>query len=126
MSFDGPTAGAVPSTEVASFLSPAEYSSRSGLSLSTVSRYLAAGLLPKVQPGGPRCRVLIPIEALNSLSLQATGRDTAPTVVRDNLGGEQATSSEPKTSRSPQRGPAPRWKGRRSKVRSDYAETPKK
>ena len=63
MSSDEPAAGAVASTEAAHFLSPAEFSSHSGISLSTVWRYLADGLLPKVQPGGPRCRVLIPIEA---------------------------------------------------------------
>ena len=42
------------------YLTPEEFAHLSGLSLSTVRRYLADGRLPKVQPGGPRCRVLIP------------------------------------------------------------------
>lgn len=42
------------------FFSPAEFSRQSGLSPATVARYLARGKLPYLQPGGKRCRVLIP------------------------------------------------------------------
>jgi hypothetical protein len=49
------------------FLSPADFARHSGLSLSTVSRYLASGRLPKIQFGGRRCRVLIPRAALDGL-----------------------------------------------------------
>jgi hypothetical protein len=37
-----------------------------------VNRLLAAGDLPKLQPGGPRCRLLIPASAL------AVEKQTAP------------------------------------------------
>jgi excisionase family DNA binding protein len=46
------------------YLSPREFVARSGLSLATVRRYLADGRLPSVQPGGRRCRMLIPVAAL--------------------------------------------------------------
>ena len=47
------------------YLSPEQFSEVSGLSLATIHRYLANGRLPKVQPGGKRCRVLIPRSALS-------------------------------------------------------------
>ncbi len=49
------------------FLSPEEFHLLSGLSPATINRYLASGKLPKVQPGGKRCRVLIPRSALDAL-----------------------------------------------------------
>lgn len=55
--------------EIASkeFLSPEEFHQLSGLSPATINRYLASGKLPKVQPGGKGCRVMIPRSALNAL-----------------------------------------------------------
>jgi hypothetical protein len=44
--------------------SPADFARRTGLSLSTVRRYIAAGRIPVAQPGGFRGRVLIPQGAL--------------------------------------------------------------
>jgi hypothetical protein len=122
MSSLGPTTEAVPSTEPSRFLSPAEYSRRSGLSPSTVSRYLAAGLLPKVQPGGPRHRVLIPVEALQ-----------APATAGQNLGAAsrfEQSDSRPiespvsTTNASPRRGPTPRWKRQPRTTRRTNAKTP--
>ena len=52
------------SKRVRGLLSPKEFSQLSGLSLATVHRYLKAGKLPFLQPGGPRSRVLIPSDAL--------------------------------------------------------------
>lgn len=46
------------------YLSPAQFSERTGLSPATVRRYIAAGRIPIFQPGGFRSRVLIPHEAL--------------------------------------------------------------
>ena len=46
------------------FLTPAEFAERTGLSLATVRRYIAAGRIPVAQPGGFRSRVLIPRDAL--------------------------------------------------------------
>ena len=48
------------------YLSPHEFVARSGLSSATVRRYLRDGHLPSAQPGGPRCRVLIPVTVLKS------------------------------------------------------------
>ncbi len=41
-------------------VSPQEFVVLSGLSIATVRRYIAGGRLPCIQPGGRRCRVLIP------------------------------------------------------------------
>jgi len=46
------------------FLSPQEFSEHTGLSLSTVRRYLKRGKLPHSQLGGAHCRILIPVDAL--------------------------------------------------------------
>ena len=87
------------------YLSPAEFVRLSGLSHATVRRYLDDGRLPKVQPGGYRCRVLIPRDALESLKQAGTSPSSSP----------PSDSQKSKTStKSPQRcGPAPRWMGRR-------------
>ena len=55
------------------FLSPKEFGRRSGLSLATVYRYLANGLIPFRQPAGKRGRTLIPINAL-SVPPEVTGQ----------------------------------------------------
>jgi hypothetical protein len=52
MSLATPAASAPASQPPPAFYSPAEFAGATGLSLSTVLRYLAAGRLPKVQPGG--------------------------------------------------------------------------
>ena len=48
------------------FLSPKEFAGRSGLSLSTVHRRLAADDIPHLQLGGRRHRLLIPCAALTA------------------------------------------------------------
>ncbi len=93
------------------YLSPAEFVRLSGLSLATVRRYLANDRLPKVQPGGRRCRVLIPRDALEGVEKPAgpVGEEplTDPTV-----------STKPEIQQFPKRssqlgGPVPKWMGRR-------------
>jgi excisionase family DNA binding protein len=46
------------------FLTVDQFCAVTGFSKATVNRLLAAGDLPKLQPGGPRCRLLIPASAL--------------------------------------------------------------
>lgn len=77
------------------FLSPAEFAAESGLSLSTTHRYIAAGRIIKWQPGGARCRILIPRSELDAVAPAAP----AP----------QSAHSRETTSRS---GPLPLWKRR--------------
>ena len=85
-------------------LSPAQFAQVKGLSLSTVRRYLKRGLLSSIQPGGARCRVLIPRNALDSLptGLNATA-----------AGSDQAVSKASSLSTCDERprlsGPTPRW-----------------
>jgi hypothetical protein len=54
------------------FFSPQQFSEYSHLSLSTVHRYLKRGKLPYVQPGGERCRILIPASALTNQPSKST------------------------------------------------------
>ncbi len=67
------------------YLSPHEFVARSGLSLATVRRYLRTGRLPSLQPGGRRCRVLIPAAALERFTvarpLASTNRTDLPETV---------------------------------------------
>jgi len=96
------------SNSEAAYVSPAEFVRLSGLSSATVRRYLEDGRLPKVQPGGPRCRVLIPRNALDAFRPQ-TARPGAPET-RNFTADESAPSLK---NPPPHHGPAPRWMGRR-------------
>ena len=82
-------------TDECEYLTPNEFVRHRGLSLSTVRRYLAQGHLPKIQPAGPRGKVLIPREALNVVQPKASmPRDTAP--INTPVSLETASESSPK------------------------------
>jgi excisionase family DNA binding protein len=83
------------------YLSPTQFLALSGLSLSTVRRLLASGLLPFVQPGGKRCRILIPRSALESLTDSAAESVNFPTV---------PTKENTQSNESVRSGARPRWK----------------
>ncbi len=86
------------------YVSPLEYVQLSGLSLSTVHRYLKSGRIPFEQPGGPRSRILIPV---NALQQRPSSHDSA----------EEPSADAPLTSQSNQRpssGPQPRWMNKRT------------
>jgi|GEM_PF-4430080 len=84
------------------YLSPAEVARRTGLSIATVRRYVQGGALPKYQPGGRRCRVMIPIAALESFqSATSTEGTSTPSTSRK----EEALAKEQR----PRFGPRPRW-----------------
>lgn len=91
-----------PSTDAREFLSPQEFAASSGLSVVTVRRYLADGRLPAFQPGGRRCRVLIPRSALNqftaTLGVSRKSRQSI-TVTKDIIMPSTKTLA----------GPPPRW-----------------
>jgi excisionase family DNA binding protein len=87
------------------YLSPAEFADLCGLSVETVRRRLRDGGLPRVQPGGPRTRLLIPADALDRAltAASASGRpDTGP--------GPDTAPQPPPTSPAPLPGPAPKWR----------------
>ena len=100
----------VGATEI-EYLSPQQFACLSGLSNATVRRYLADGRLPKIQPGGQRCRVLIPRDALNaSFRPQSmTKAEGEASVQRDARPEEICNSNSPPKSS----GPTPRWRQRR-------------
>src|SRR5262245_17119909 len=50
--------------QVGPCLTPKQYAELTGFSLATVRRYLRANKLPRLQPGGPRGRIAIPLSAL--------------------------------------------------------------
>ena len=94
-----------------SWLTPLEYSLSTRLSIATVRRYIASGKLPKYQPGGPGCRVLIPRDALHcGAELQAPAESGESL-----LSQEGALQVDPiKSIISPRpAGPAPHWLGRK-------------
>jgi hypothetical protein len=85
-------------------LSPKEFSQISGLSLATVHRYLKKGKLPFRQPGGPRGRILIPVDALQSVPAGATGAGS-------DRGATAAREPSPDAAERPAAlpGPRPKW-----------------
>ncbi|WP_145044259.1 helix-turn-helix domain-containing protein [Gimesia chilikensis] len=85
------------------FLSPEEFAQFSGLSVPTIHRYLKSGRLPYIQPGGFRCRILIPQNALNSSGKIPS--ENSPSVP------PRAKKPQVKTS-----GPEPAWK-KKHKIR---------
>jgi hypothetical protein len=86
----------------AEFLSPAEYAKSRGVSIATVRRYIAAGVIPSEQPRGKRGRLLIPRAAL----VPPVKVDMAPCAVPVEPSIQQA----PAPQQCVRRGPRPRWK----------------
>lgn len=87
------------------FLSPEEFAQFSGLSVPTIHRYLKSGRLPYIQPGGFRCRILIPQNAL-ILSGKSTSENSPPAP-------PCAKQSQPKAP-----GPQPAWKKKHKILKS--------
>jgi excisionase family DNA binding protein len=82
-----------------------KFAELSGLSDSTVRRYVKAGKLPHNQPGGRRCRILIPLSALSHSGSGSASVDLAdPTI-------SEAASNQPEQPENLERlpGPKPRW-----------------
>jgi hypothetical protein len=94
-----------PPTSLGEFISPTKFAEFSGLSLVTVRRYVADRRLPSIQPGGRRCRVLIPLSALDPFFLATNAKR-----------GRQHSLPDPSASVTPLPmakelpGPAPRWR----------------
>ena len=96
------------------YLTPDDFAQVSGLSISTVRRYLDDDRLPKIQPGGKRCRVLIPRHALDFLK---PIEQQQPEVSSDEADAPaNADDEQPKA--APQSGPQPRWRIRLNKHRN--------
>lgn len=95
------------------WLTPEQYVQATGLSSATVSRYLADGRLPKYQPGGPRCRVLIPRDALPT----AEHPNPIQELPVESSSGSCLSDEKPNNLKESTRpaGPVPRWL-RRTKV----------
>ena len=87
------------------FVTPSELSQITGLSMSTVRRYLADGRLPKFQPGGCGGRVLIPTRALGAL---ASASHPHPFSNEQQSRDAAAETEAPKLP-----GPTPKWRSRR-------------
>ena len=97
--------------EAAEYLSPHQFADYSGLSLATVRRYLERDKLPKCQPGGPRCRILIPRSALDAClpTTSESGDDAKHSAQTPKLQSQSKTSiNSPQSS-----GRKPVWIGRK-------------
>lgn len=88
--------------EPRSNLSPAEFALEAGLGIATVRRYVKAGKLPKVQPGGERCRVMIPRSALTSATRSSAANLDPQRVIATDAVAETPINRK-------RRGPTPRW-----------------
>jgi hypothetical protein len=84
--------------EPKNYCSPAEFSRRSGLSVATVRRYLRRGLLPHVQPGGRRHRILIRCDAAEQFRHPPAAQPRA-----------EADPPDAPSKPTPLSGPVPRW-----------------
>ena len=85
------------------FLSPAEFTDRSSLSISTVRRRVKDGTIGSEQPGGFRTRIYIPVDGL-----QRSRSDDCLDGARDDRGKSDDTEENtPQTENVP--GPRPKW-----------------
>jgi excisionase family DNA binding protein len=76
------------------YLSVRELAQLSGLSELTIRRLLRAGKIPCFQPGGPRCRVLVPADALERLGDSASPENFKNAEPEDGQdSGEKRTSA---------------------------------
>jgi hypothetical protein len=87
------------------YLSPQQFSAHSGLSLSTVHRYLRQGRLPFRQPAGRRGRVLIPRDALEVL----TGDTLSQDLDQGATPPPTAAPAQPPVTPTRLPGPRPKW-----------------
>lgn len=90
-------------------VSPKEYAAQSGFSLPTVRRYLDQGILPKVQPGGFRCRIGIPRSLLAAVSNAKSATEEASAEALDAENGQRTGADSQPPPTSVRRGPKPRW-----------------
>ena len=91
-------------------VSPKDFTLLSGLSLSTVRRYLKDGRLPKIQLGGVGCRVLIPRDAVEQYLRSAANSDEC---VGPSPADACDDSKPTDCNQHRQHGPTPRWMERR-------------
>lgn len=70
-----------------------------GVSMATLRRYLAAGMLAKHQPGGPRNRILIPVSELTAPL--STASVSGATSIKSSLESSGLTAKRA--------GPTPAW-----------------
>ncbi len=87
------------------FLSPKDFAAFSGLSLTTVRRYLAAGKIACIQLGGHRHRQLISVDALSQIETVSG----TPQVSKQHSQIQQ-TPSVPVADAAQRSGPLPRWR----------------
>ena len=86
-------------------LSPKEFASRSGASLSTIHRYLAQGVLLKIQRRGKNGRIWIPESELFSAQLPPSAKAESSSDCSPGLADEPAKETPAK----PLRGKRPAW-----------------
>jgi hypothetical protein len=91
-------------TAIRKYASPQEFAKISGLSLATIHRRLKNNELPKWQPGGRGCRVLIPLDEIESGRLEPEANVAAVSTPA------LTNSVAPQSKRQTRRGPTPKWK----------------
>lgn len=85
------------------YLSPHQFAALTGLSIATVRRYVAGGVIQSIQPAGKRGRVLIPRSQLQVGPAAHAAAQLPP--------GESTVP--PQSPRQRPSGPPPRWTRRK-------------
>jgi len=93
------------------YQSPLEFARLNGLSIATVRRYLKSGRLPKAQPGGRGCRVLIPSDAIDVI--KTSDSPVADEVIVSPTIDTNPESETPIETPSQPPGRSPKWMERR-------------
>jgi excisionase family DNA binding protein len=90
------------------FLSLEEFCEQTQLSLSTVHRNLQRGNIPYIQPGGKRCRILIPASVLTNWNSKSMSASAENETIKPTGAVEHSTCPDSiPQERLP--GPKPRW-----------------
>jgi excisionase family DNA binding protein len=91
------------------YIDKRELASRTGLSVSTIQRYIDAGKIQCYQPGGKHCRVLFPANAVE------VARRIASQGAQQSCLNSSNLPSKPLVSAKSLPGPSPRWRNSKKK-----------
>jgi excisionase family DNA binding protein len=105
-------------------LSIAELSQLTGASESTIRRLKDAGQIPFSQPGGPRCRMFFPPDALEHRRSDRDGSPDGQGEARNEGRHSESTCTDASSKR--RSGPLPQWLQRKQKRENQICQNPEK
>jgi excisionase family DNA binding protein len=81
------------------YLTVAEFARRCGVYHRTVRRWIVNGVIPSVQPSGPRSRILIPVAAIHQLGMSDRPATEDPST--SSTGSNEANAPKRRRGRRP-------------------------